>query len=179
MHERRGECACAGSFSKTSTEFDHLFLKERAELGKFYLFNGPAAGFLYQGRNICVYFYVLGNTVLVLILQITEWLQVHSCAILPLPARAWQKVLQGLSSGQAKLETLVRGPLVLHHLAAPGTCHGFFPVPLLVGVWGGRDSLGFFWEVLRFFSLKGKKEDIPLSPRNRTCKEGPEGLISP
>lgn len=58
-------------FSQISVPF---LLKEREELGKFYLFNGSTVCFFFkQGRNICLfYFYVLRNTILVLVLQITE-----------------------------------------------------------------------------------------------------------
>lgn len=76
------------------------------------------------------YFYVLGNTILALILQITKSFQVSLYAILPLPAREWQKLLWGLFSGHSKLETCVAHQCMVLLLLEPVT--GSSPKPLLV-----------------------------------------------
>lgn len=89
-------------------------------------------------------------------------------AVLPLPAEEWQKLLRGLFSGQGKVEILVCCPPV-HHLAAPGTCHGFFPnASASRGVGEEQAPWDFFRDF--FFSLKGRKEDIPPSARMGSTK---------
>lgn len=135
-----------------------FLLKEKGKLGKFYLFNGSAVCFSFkQGINICLLLFVLGNTTLALILQITWSLQVSLYAVLP----GWQNLLWSLFSGHSKFETLVLPhQCMVLLLLEPVT--GSSPKPLLVE---SRDFCGDF-----LLSLRGKEEITTLFPRTGPTK---------
>lgn len=114
-----------------------ILLKEREELGKFYLFNDSAVCFFFlQGRNTCL---------------LCVW-KYHSGFDSSNNIVTWGSL--------ACSHPLLVCCSPVHHLVAPGTCQ-----KLLVRAWAGANSLGFFvlflflWKVERKIFLHIKEQD--------------------